>query len=103
VEWGPRPGPPDGPGAVIGMSYPLQLYTHCGVLSARFDGRDWNADPPLLDEGEANPPPGWGNPFDQGTMTLIGPNLAEFRSEAGEVARFRPRPAGEPDPAEGCK
>lgn len=103
VEWGPRPGPPDGPGAVIGVAYPLELYTHCGVLSARFDGRDWNADPPLLDQYGANPPPGWGNPFDQGTMTLLGPNLAEFRSGAGEVARFRPRPAGEPDPAEGCK
>jgi hypothetical protein len=102
VEWGPGPGPPDGPGAVIGVAYPFDLYTHCGVRSARFDGRDWNADPPLLDEYGANPPPGWGNPFDRGTMTLIGPNLAEFRSDAGHVARFRPRLAGEPDLAEGC-
>jgi len=102
MEWGPRPGPPDGPGAVIGVDYPFDLYTHCGVRSARFDGRDWNADPSLLDEYGANPPPGWGNPFDHGTMTLLEPDLAEFRSDAGHVAQFRPRPAGEPDSTEVC-
>ena len=103
VEWGPKPGPPDGPGAVIGVSYPFDLYTHCGVVSARFDGRDWNADPPLLDDYGANPPSGWGNPFDRGTMTLLEPDLAEYRSDAGQIARFRPRPAGEHDPAAGCE
>jgi hypothetical protein len=90
---------PYGPGAELGVSYEYVLYTHCGVLAARINGREWDADPPLLDEsGGANPPPGWGNPFDTGTMRLLAGDVAEFRSSSGEVARFRPRPLNVPGP-----
>ena len=85
---------PYGAGVEIGIRYEYLLYTHCGVLAARIDGREWDADPPLLDDVGANPPPGWGNPFDRGTMVLLASDVAEFRSASGKVARFRPRPPG---------
>jgi hypothetical protein len=70
-------------------------------LSAYFDGRLWLADPPLTD-GSGNPQSGWGNPADEGTMTLVSADRAEFRSEGGNVARFVPA-RGAPDPAAGCE
>jgi hypothetical protein len=93
---------PYGPGVELGVPYEYVLYSHCGVLGARIDGREWDADPPLFDEVGANPPPGWENPFDQGEMMLLARDVAEFRSASGEMARFRPRPTGEPGP-EPCK
>jgi hypothetical protein len=99
LRWGERPveGPPFGPGAEIGVPYEYPLYTHCGVLWAEFDGRLWDASPPLA-EPTGNPPPGWGNPYDTGTITLLQEDVAVFRSSMGEVARFRPRPPGLRDP-----
>jgi len=88
-------------GVDLGLEYPYVLYTHCGVLSAYFDGRLWLARPPLSD-GSGNPPPAWGNPSDRGTMTLVSEDRAEFRSENGNVARFVPA-LGAPDPAAGCE
>jgi hypothetical protein len=99
LRWGARPveGPPFGPGAEVGVGYEYSLYTHCGILWAEFDGRLWDASPALADQA-GNPPPGWGNPYDEGTMSLLEEDLAEFRSSNGQVARFRPRPPSLPDP-----
>ena len=63
---------------------PYQLYTHCGIGWARIDGTFWRAKQPLSD-GSGNPPPGWGNPFQDGTLSLIGPMTAKFESPAGSV------------------
>ena len=103
VDFGPRPheGPPYGPGAEIGQPYEYELYTHCGILSAEFDGREWDATPPLTD-GSGNPPEGWGNPSDHGTMTLLADNVAEFKSDGGLVARFAPRKPDAPNQSEVC-
>ncbi len=79
----------DGAPAQIALRYPHQLYTHCGVRYADFDGRKWLADPIL---GGANPPPGWGNPFDTGTMELVSKDRALFLSDSGEQAFFEPAP-----------
>jgi hypothetical protein len=99
---GPASGePPCAAGVERGVAYPYVLYTHCGILSASFDGRLWLADPPLTD-GSGNPQPGWGNPAEEGTMTLVSADRAEFRSEGGNVARFVPA-RGAPDPAAGCE
>ncbi len=39
-----------------------------------------------------NPGPrGWGNPYQQGTMTLLSPAEAVFRDRAGHQVRFRLR------------
>lgn len=63
---------------------PYGLYTHCGIEWAKIDGVFWRATRPLSD-GNGNPPPGWGNPFQQGTLTLTSRTTAEFSSPAGGV------------------
>jgi hypothetical protein len=83
--------PPCGPGAVIGTFYPYELYTHCGIIWAYFDGRWWQADP-VLSEGHSNPPRGWGNPQDSGHMALLKNDHARFRSANGFLADFKPLP-----------
>jgi hypothetical protein len=63
---------------------PYRLYTHCGIEWARIAGRFWRAEPPLSD-GSGNPPAGWGNPFQDGTLVFITPAIARFDSRAGSV------------------
>jgi hypothetical protein len=74
-----------------GLGVPFQLYTHCGIRYADFDGRRFYADPPL-DDGNGNPPRGWGNPYDNGTMKLIDKNTAVFSDAAGHRAVFSTQP-----------
>jgi hypothetical protein len=61
-----------------------RLYTHCGIEWARINGTFWRATRPLSD-GNGNPPPGWGNPFQQGTLTFMSRTTATFSSPAGSV------------------
>lgn len=99
----PRPTvtpPPYGAGVEAGVSYPYEVNTRCGVWSARFDGRMWDADPPITD-GSRRPPPEWTRPTQYGAMRLVSENLAEFHTADGLMARFRPRPAEAPDPLGG--
>jgi hypothetical protein len=63
---------------------PYRLYTHCGVGWARIDGTFWRATKPLSD-GNGNPPPGWADPFQEGTLTMRNRTTAEFSSPAGSV------------------
>jgi hypothetical protein len=70
---------------------PYRLLTHCGIDEARIGSRYFEAVHPLSD-GHGNPPAGWGNPFQQGTMTLLSPTEALFRDHAGHHVRFRLRP-----------
>ena len=86
----------------IGKTYPYALYTHCGVRAAFLDGQRWIADPVLSDRGNVNPPPGWGNPLDRGTIEMVTDGLARFTSNAGLVAEFRPLPDGEEYPWRPC-
>jgi hypothetical protein len=67
-----------------GISMPYRLYTHCGIEWARIDGTFWRARQPLSD-GSGNPPPGWGSPYQQGTLVFLNSNTAEFTSRAGDV------------------
>ena len=77
-------------GAEFNTPYPYILYTHCGVLWTYFNGRWWEASPPLVDS--AGPPRGWGNPFDSGTMKLVSESLARFTGGSGQTAEFKPQP-----------
>ncbi|MGH2858371.1 MAG: hypothetical protein ACRDMJ_12925, partial [Solirubrobacteraceae bacterium] len=79
----PAPGP-----------VPYTLYTHCGINWALIDGTYWRAAKPLSD-GQGNPPPGWGNPTQRGTLTLIAPGMAQFQSPAGSVT-FKRTPRTRP-------
>jgi hypothetical protein len=63
---------------------PYQLYTHCGIEWARIGGRFWRAVPPLSD-GNGNPPSGWANPYQNGTLNFPNRTTARFSSAAGSV------------------
>ena len=50
-------GLPCADGVEFNTLYPYILYTHCGLLWTYFNGRWWEASPPL-DDGFGNPPRG---------------------------------------------
>lgn len=75
----------------VGVSYQFTLLTHCGITETWFAGRGWKAVPPLSD-GQGNPPPGWDNPTQTGTMMLESADRAVFRDTAGHTVVFRPGP-----------
>ncbi|WP_411108398.1 hypothetical protein [Streptomyces sp. c-19] len=69
----------------------FDLYTHCGIDEARIGSTYFEAETPLSD-GSGNPPDGWGNPYQRGTMTLKSATEAVFTDDAGHEVRFRARP-----------
>jgi len=83
----PRSGHAD-----LGVPYRFQLYTHCGLeapTAMDFDGSFWdpvNTGPTSI--GGGNPPAGYANPYDQGTVTLISPMRAQYRSRSGMVSQW---------------
>jgi hypothetical protein len=101
-----RPTPPTpaptttGAAAYPVRTLPYELYTHCGVDEAQIAGHWYEAVEPLSD-GNDNPPAGWGNPYQVGTMRLTSPTEAEFRDQAGHAVRFRLRP-GATEPKRIC-
>jgi hypothetical protein len=91
-----RPIPTGDESATIGERYWHVLYTHCGIDGTEFAGRDWVAEP-VLEDGNGNPPAGWGNPVQPGVMALTSPDHAEFESRDGALkATFRPRTPADP-------
>ena len=76
--------------ATAGSARPYLLYTHCGIDEARIGNRYFEALHPLSD-GSGNPPTGWGNPYQKGTVTLLSPAKAVFRDDAGHQVLFRLR------------
>lgn len=82
--------------ASVGVSYQFQLYTHCGLdwpLAMDFDGSFWDPiGPGPASDGNGNPPVGFGNPIDRGTVTLISPTLAHYRSSTGTMMQWRRHP-----------
>jgi hypothetical protein len=77
--------------AVFVRSEKYTLDTHCGVDEARIGDRYFEAVHPLRDKS-GNAPPGWGNPYQAGTMTLVSPAEAVFTDHAGHHVVFRLRP-----------
>jgi hypothetical protein len=83
-----------GPGVTAttaALSLQYTLYTHCGISEARISGRYYQAIHPLSD-GSGNPPAGWGNPYQAGTMTLVSGTEAVFTDKAGHRVVFAVRP-----------
>ena len=78
-------------GRITGRFVSYSLYTHCGVTYAYFDGKRFYADPPLND-GNGNPPVGWGNPLDDGFMILRDSDTAVFIDLSGHRADFSTHP-----------
>jgi hypothetical protein len=74
-----------------GRTIPYDLYTHCGIDEARIGSTYFEAEVPLSD-GSGNPPEGWDNPTQRGTMTLKSAREAVFTDDAGHEVHFRARP-----------
>jgi hypothetical protein len=72
-------------------SVPFDLYTHCGIDEALVGTTYFEAETPL-DDGSGNPPEGWDNPSQRGTMTLTSRTRAVFTDDAGHEVAFRARP-----------
>jgi hypothetical protein len=75
--------------AVAGESF--SLYTHCGIRELTFGGRWYERVGGALDDGHGNPPQGWANPYQPGTLTSTGSTVA-FRDRAGHHEVFQLRP-----------
>lgn len=84
----------------LGVPAPYDLLTHCGVTEAQIDNNYYVASP-VLDDGNGNPPPGWGNPYDSGTITINADGTADFSDSAGHRAHFVLRP-GATTRLQGC-
>ena len=69
---------------------PFDLMTHCGINELRSNGRYFQRVGGVLDDGSGNPPSGWGNPFQHGTLSVSGDN-AVFRDKVGHVETFKVR------------
>lgn len=69
----------------------FDLYTHCGIREAKI-GSDFYAASSVLDDGNGNPPTGWGNPYQVGTMTVYVNGTAHFSAPGGLEADFHLRP-----------
>ena len=93
---GPSPGPTAAVPAEVGVAYPFDLYTHCGIFGADVGGVWFAADPPLVEE--AGPPAGWGDPYQRGTLTLASADEAVFRDDAGHELGLRAAPDSERPP-----
>jgi hypothetical protein len=66
----------------VGVPYRYNLYTHCGLLPFELRGSVWTVLGETSD-GNGNPPTGFGNLFDKGTLWLIDADHARFRSSQG--------------------
>ena len=66
----------------------FDLYTHCGINNFMAYGKYFARIGGSLSDGSGNPPDGWGNPFQRGTLTLLG-DTAVFRDKLGHVERFK--------------
>jgi hypothetical protein len=77
-----RVSPSSRPGAV-GEVAPFRLWTHCGLENAVIDfgGTLW--DVAGFPGRYPNPPQGFGNPDDQGTISRTGPGSARYVSASG--------------------
>lgn len=70
---------------------PFSLYTHCGINEIRLGSHYYLAEKPLSD-GQGNPPPGWNNPEQQGTITIVSASTAVFQDSRNHRVTFRIRP-----------
>jgi hypothetical protein len=74
------PGPFDK--APIGVTFRYEIHTHCGLnlVPIVLNGSEWRIQG---DDGGANPPPGFGNPSDNGEVTLTSRDRGIYRSSGG--------------------
>src|ERR1700736_2710162 len=85
------------PAPAIPVPQPFRLFTHCGILTTFFAGRNFYLE--TLDPSRVVNPLGdpLGNPFANGSMRLLSPHLAECTAVAGHRIRFVDYLPGEVD------
>ena len=67
------------------------LYTHCGIDELQFEGQWYERVGGVLHDGFGNPPPGWDNPEQEGTVVRLDESTLVFTDEAGHHEEFRLR------------
>jgi hypothetical protein len=84
AQYAPVTGP-----SMVGVPEKFELWTDCGLAESAVDFDESMWVPVGVDPGELyRPPAGVDRPFDTGTMTLVTPDRAEFRSHHGRVFTF---------------
>lgn len=73
--------------ATFGQTIPFELYTHCGIGEIKAFGKYFARVGGTLGDGFGNPPKGWDNPYDKGTLSVVGPS-AVFRDSHGHEVKF---------------
>lgn len=77
--------------ATFGQTIPYELYTHCGIGEIKAFGEYFERVGGILGDGFGNPPIGWDNPYDKGTLSVVGTS-AVFRDNHGHEVNFKLRP-----------
>ena len=77
--------------AIFGKTIPFELYTHCGIGEIKAFGKYFERVGGTLGDGFGNPPKDWDNPYDSGTLSVVG-NSAVFRDTHGHEVNFKLRP-----------
>jgi hypothetical protein len=91
-----EPGSEAGDTLSVGETVGFSMYTHCGVESTRINGRVWNAVEPLYATPDRlGPPAGWGDPEQEGELTLEAPDRAVFAA-LGQRVVLMPSESGQP-------
>ncbi|SDP39974.1 hypothetical protein SAMN04487914_11050 [Arthrobacter sp. ok909] len=86
----PTNDPSASPTTTAASSNPFSLFTHCGIYEIQVQHTFFVADQPL-DDGHGNPPAGWANPYQPGTITVAG-FTAVFHDDTGHAVTFHERP-----------
>lgn len=85
----PQSNVPASPTTSTASGVPFALFTHCGIYEVQVQGSFFVAEQPL-DDGHGNPPAGWGNPYQPGTITVEG-QRAVFHDDSGHTVTFHER------------
>lgn len=97
---GAADSPQQAGGAAASSTTPFTVYTHCGVENVRIDGQWWHAKPPLYNQDQSGPPEGWGDPHQDGSLTMVAPDRAVFDALGQRVVFV---PAAENEPVRVCR
>ena len=77
------------------------LITHCGIDDLQLEGQWYERVGGLLDDGSRNPPDGWDNPEQKGTVTRVDETTVVFTDDAGHSEEFVLR-EGATGPKDSC-
>ena len=82
-----QPQPTGGQSTTSATVKNFNLYTHCGIDELEYGDRWFARDGGMFDDGSGNPPKGWDNPTQQGTLTIDG-DRATFEDTKGHSETF---------------